>query len=88
MFDSDLMAKQTRCGRGLQRLGEQAVVPGQGGGGVAVERGADRGGDVGQGHVFGMELAVAVEEVVHARSFCEVRTGGQPPDPRDICETE
>ena len=51
-----------------QRLGEQAVMPRQGRGGIAVERRANRGRNIGQRHVFGMKPAVAVKEVVHAGS--------------------
>ena len=71
-------------GQGAQRLFEQAVVAGEGGGGVAVEGRADRGRDVGQGHVLGMELAVAVEEVVHGGLSARFGPGVQHPDPRDI----
>ena len=67
-FDSDLMAKHTRCGSGRQRLGEKVVVPGQRGGGIDVERRAHSGGDVGDRHVFGMQGAVSVKEMVHASS--------------------
>ena len=76
------MAKQMRCGQRRQRLFEQAVVPGQRGGGIAVERRADRGRDVGQGHVLGMKEAVAVEEMVHRRVFrCERSATGSVPAP-------
>ena len=48
-----------------ERLLEDPVVAGEGGGGVDVEGRADRGGDLGERHVLGVELAAAIEEVVH-----------------------
>ncbi len=44
---------------------EHPVMPFQRGGGVDVDRRADRGGDVGHRHVLGMKGAVAVKEMVH-----------------------
>ena len=65
-----------RTMRDLQEMRRQSasslVLPGQGGGGIAVERRADGCRDFGQWHVFGMKLAVAVKEVVHAGS-CQRR---------------
>ena len=65
------VADQVR--QAIERLFEDAVMPGQGGGGIDVERGADFLRDLRQGHVFGMEDAVAVEEVVHQSRGLERR---------------
>ena len=48
-----------------ERLLEHAVVPGQGRGGIDVDRRADRRGDLGERDVLDVERAVAVEEMVH-----------------------
>jgi hypothetical protein len=45
-----LDGKADQMRQGGQRLGEQAVMPGQGGGGIDVERGAHGGGDIGDRH--------------------------------------
>ncbi len=50
---------------GGEGFGDAAVVGGEGGFGVDVDGGTDLGGDFGDGDLFGVELAVAVVEVVH-----------------------
>ncbi len=71
MLDRRFDGKADEMGEGRQGLRKQLVVPGQGGGGIAVERRADGGGDIGDGHIFGMQAAVAVEKMVHdAPFFC------------------
>ena len=52
-------------------LAEDAVVADEGGGRIAVERRADRRRDVRQGHVLGVEHAVAVVEVIHGSPVLE-----------------
>ncbi len=56
-----------------KRLVEEAIVPGQRGHRIAVERRAHLGRDVGQGHVLGVQDAVAIKEVVHYFTGAERR---------------
>ncbi len=53
----------------VERLGKHLVVPRQGRGGIAIERRADRLGDVRQRDILGKQDAIAVIEVVHVRWF-------------------
>ena len=53
--------------QGGQRLGEQLVVPGQGGCGIDVERCSDRGRDIVDRDILGHQFAVPVEEMIHQR---------------------
>ena len=56
-----------------QRLGEQMVMPGQGGGGIDVEGRADGGGNIGDGHILGVQDAVAIEKMIHAGPLARIR---------------
>jgi hypothetical protein len=56
-----------------QRLLEDAVVAGERGGGIDVDRRADLGGNLGDGHVFGVERATPVEKMIHQSRGLERR---------------
>ena len=67
-------AKTIRSGGHVEageRLAEDAVVSDQCSRRVAIERRPDRRGDCGQGHVLGVEHAVAVLEVIHGSPVLE-----------------
>ena len=50
-----------------QRLVEQTEMPQQGRGGIDVGRRADSARNLGQGDIFGVKYAVAIQEMIHQR---------------------
>src|SRR6056297_1324981 len=74
-----------------QRLVEQAKMPDERRSGINVKGCADRGRNVGQRNVLGMQLPVTVEKMIHVGPLAESGQGGQPPlgrwpiHPRSIC---
>ncbi len=68
-----------------ERLVEDAVVPRQRGGRIAIERRADRRRDRRHGHVLGVQHAIPVREMVHGeadpRAGSRGRTGAWPEAP-------
>ena len=62
----------------VQRLVEQPEVAHQRGGGIQVKRRPDRGRDFGDRDVFGKELPVLVDEMIHGGALAQSAQGGQP----------